>query len=339
MPIVSIIVPCYNEELTIGLVLEAICLQTFPLADMEVILCDGISNDGTRDKVDEFCRTHPDLAVRVIDNPKRIIPAALNLGIKAAGGEYIVRLDAHSIPCPDYVERCLTDLQSHLGENIGGVWEIKPGDSSCLARSIAEAAAHPMGVGDARYRFGAINGEVDTVPFGSYRRDLFDRIGFFDETLLTNEDYELNVRIRQSGGRVWMNPDIKTAYIARASIGDLSRQYFRYGFWKARMLVRYPSTIKWRQALPPLFVLGLAGLLLLAPFMIMARIGLAAIMGIYVLILLIGAIPKAKKNQSICQVFGIPLAIACMHFCWGSGFLWSLVQYWLRVKTGNHEEL
>jgi len=325
MPCVSIIVPCYNEELSIGMVLEAIYLQTFPRSEIEVLLCDGISEDGTRDQVDNFCKMHPDLDVRILDNQKRIIPAALNIGINAARGAYIVRLDGHSIPNKDYVERCVNGLKSGLGENIGGIWNIQAGGTSCLARSIAEAAAHPLGVGDARYRFGAITGEVDTVPFGSYQRCLFDQIGLFDESLLTNEDYELNVRIRQNGGKVWMDPDIQTTYIARTSLKELSRQYFRYGFWKARMLVRYPSTLKWRQALPPLFVLGIVTLLLLSPFFQLARISLAGLLALYILVLLLGAFPIALKNRSICQLGGISLAIASMHFTWGSGFLWSLL--------------
>ncbi|NPV77244.1 MAG: glycosyltransferase family 2 protein [Anaerolineae bacterium] len=326
MPLVSIIIPCYNEENTIGLLLEAIYLQTFSRAAMEIIISDGFSVDQTREKVAEFCRTHPDMAVRIVDNPARIIPSALNLAILAAHGDYIVRLDAHSIPKSDYIERCVAGLEAHLGDNIGGVWKIKPGGLGWMAESIAEAASHPLGVGDARYRFGAKQGEVDTVPFGSYRRDLFDRIGLFDESLLTNEDYELNVRIRESGGRVWMDPLIETTYIARPTIGALAKQYWRYGFWKARMLTRYPSTLRWRQALPPLFVLGVIGLVILSMFGYAGRVGLSVVLGLYGAVLLAGAFPNTLKNRKPGYLVGIPLAISTMHFSWGLGFLWSLVR-------------
>ena len=134
----------------------------------------------------------------MVDNPKKNIPSGLNCGLKAAVGEYIVRLDAHSVPQVDYVERCISDLRAELGDNVGGVWQIEPGGPGWVAHSISAAAAHPFGVGDARYRYTTQAGLVDTVPFGAYRRDLIDQIGYFDETLLTNEDYEFNTRIRQA---------------------------------------------------------------------------------------------------------------------------------------------
>ncbi|HPO57404.1 MAG TPA: glycosyltransferase family 2 protein, partial [Anaerolineaceae bacterium] len=215
MPLTSIIIPCYNEAATIRLLLEAIRCQTYPLADLEVIIADGMSSDGTKQIVSEYQRQFPEMTIRWVENPKRIIPAALNAALRAARGEWVVRLDAHSVPAPDYVERCVNGLRSGIGDNVGGVWDIRPGGPGWIAQSIAVAAAHPLGAGDARYRYTSQAGEVDTVPFGSYRRDLFERIGFFDETLLTNEDYELNVRLRKSGGRIYLDPAIRTVYFAR----------------------------------------------------------------------------------------------------------------------------
>jgi len=208
---------------------------------MEVLIADGLSEDGTRDVIAEFQTKHPDLQVHVLENPNRIIPAALNVGIAAAQGEYILRMDAHAIPRPDYVARCVEVLQARQAENVGGVWEIQPQNESWIARSIAAAAAHPIAVGDAGYRIGSQAGYVDTVPFGAFRRELIERIGLFDERLLTNEDYEFNTRIRQSGGRIWLDPQIRSVYFARGSLSDLAKQYWRYGYWKAQMLKRYPK--------------------------------------------------------------------------------------------------
>ena len=148
-PLVSIIIPCRNEEKTIDQVLEALHQQSFPLEDMEIVIADGLSTDGTRKAIHSFSEAHPDLALRLVDNPKQIIPAGLNTAIKASKGEVIVRIDAHSLPNPDYVQRCVDALMQDKAENVGGVWMISPQNNSWVARSIAAAAANPFAVGDA----------------------------------------------------------------------------------------------------------------------------------------------------------------------------------------------
>jgi succinoglycan biosynthesis protein ExoA len=333
MHLVSIIIPCYNEQATIRLLLDAIYNQTYPRGCLEVIIADGLSTDQTRAAITAFLQEHPDLEVRVIDNPKRNIPAALNSALQAARGNYVVRLDAHSVPACDYVERSIAALAVGKGENVGGLWQIQPGNTGWLANAIAAAAAHPIGVGDARYRYSTQPGYVDTVPFGAFRRDLIDRIGPFDESLLTNEDYEFNTRIRRCGGRVWFDPQIRSVYFARGSLASLARQYWRYGFWKLRMLQRYPDTLRWRQAMPPIFVLGLLGLLLLALFWQVAQWMLVAVLLAYVFVLLLSSLPAAIRKGDCRLLLGIPLAIGTMHICWGSGFLWSAAQIRKRMET------
>jgi succinoglycan biosynthesis protein ExoA len=323
MPLVSIIVPCYNEQATIHLLLEAICRQTFHIQDLEVIIADGRSTDQTREAVTAFQQAHPDLAIRLVDNARRTIPAALNLALAAAQGDYIVRLDAHSVPAPDYVERCLENLRAGRAENVGGVWEIQPRGSGRMQQAIAIAAAHPMGVGDARYRYSSQPGYVDTVPFGSFRKDVFELYGQFDESLLSNEDYEFNARLRKSGGKVWFDPRVRSTYYARSNLKDLARQYVRYGYWKWRMLRRYPKTLRWRQGLPPLFVLGLALLLAGAVWWGPARWLLLGTVGLYGLVLAAGALPAARRHRDLSLILTVPLAIAVMHLSWGTGFLWS----------------
>jgi succinoglycan biosynthesis protein ExoA len=325
MPLVSVIIPCYNEQATIRLLLEALYRQTVPARDLEVIIADGRSTDQTRDAVAAFQRDYPDLVVRLVDNPKRNIPAALNCALAEASGQYVVRLDAHSVPAADYIQRCVADLEAGQGDNVGGVWEIRPRGDGLVRRAIAVAAAHPFGVGDARYRYTDQPGLVDTVPFGAFRRELFDRIGGFDERLLSNEDYEFNARLRQAGGRVWLNPDIRSVYFARGSLGALARQYWRYGYWKWRMLRSYPKTLRWRQALPPLFVLSLLGLLILSIWWEPARLLLAGEILLYGLVLAAGTLKPAARRRDPALTLAVPLAIAVMHLSWGAGFLWSLV--------------
>ncbi len=329
-PFVSIIVPCYNEQATIRSLLDAICAQTYPRARMEVVIADALSQDGTRQAIAAFASEHPDLPLRIVDNRPRTIPSGLNLAIGAARGEILLRLDAHSIPIPEYVARCVQALEAGKGANVGGAWTIRAGGSGWIPESIAVAAAHPLGVGDAKYRLEAGAGAVDTVPFGAFRRELIEKVGGFDETLLTNEDYEFNARVRRSGGLVWFDPQIRSTYIARASLPGLARQYWRYGFWKFKMLRRYPETIRWRQALPPLFLASLMFLGVLCFWFSIARFVLFLEFIFYLLTLLAAGIHAALRQRRPLLVPGLMLAIATMHISWGGGFLWSL------LSSGNH---
>lgn len=323
---VSIIIPCYNEQATIRDLLAAIDAQSYPRAEMEVVIADGMSTDGTRDEIAAFVEAHPDLHICVVDNPARIIPAALNRALQEAQGEIVIRLDAHSMPYPDYVERCVAALESGLGENVGGIWEISPGADGWIAQAIAVAAAHPLGVGDALYRHAEKAAYVDTVPFGAFKREQLALVGFFDESLLTNEDYEFNTRIRQSGGRIWLDPAIRSIYYARPTLAALARQFWRYGYWKRKMLQRYPETLRWRQGLPPLFVLSLLGGAVLASLFPLFRLLLAIEVSLYAIILILTGCQTAIRQKKLTLFIGLPLAIAVMHIAWGAGFLWSMIK-------------
>ena len=335
-PFLSIIVPCYNEQATIRHLLEAVYAQTYQRSDFEVIIADGLSEDGTRVEIAAFQQEHPDLSLRVVDNIARIIPSALNCAIEAARGDIIIRLDAHSVPYPDYVERCVQALESGQGENVGGVWEIRPcpGEKGWIAESIAVAAAHPLGVGDSLYHYTKCPALVDTVPFGAFHRSLVERVGKFDETLLTNEDYEFNARVRQSGGRIWLDPAIRSVYFARATLSALARQYWRYGYWKWRMLRCHPKTLRWRQALPPLFVLSLLGGMALAFWLPPVRFLLATEILVYTMVLFLIGLQMAIRQRKLILMLGLPLAISAMHVAWGSGFLWSIIS---AIGTRKHE--
>lgn len=180
-------------------------------------------------------------------------------------------------------------------------------------------------MGDALYRHAKQAAEVDTVPFGSFKRTLIDKVGMFDETLLTNEDYEFNARVREAGGRIWLDPSIRSIYFARATLLELARQYWRYGFWKWRMLSKYPNTLRWRQALPPLFVISLAGLALLSFFFPLAKFLLLGEILLYLFICLLAGIQARLRMKKNFLSVGLPLAIPIMHIAWGSGLLWSML--------------
>ena len=323
LPFVSVIVPCFNEQATIRKLLASLRAQTYPLERMEVVISDGLSTDNTREAIESFSKEQPILSIRVVENRAISIPSGVNLAIRESRGEIIVRLDAHSMPIPEYVERCVLAHQSGMGDNVGGVWDIQPGADTWIAESISSAAAHPLGVGDAMYRLNAKPGAVDTVPFGSFRRSLIEKIGAFDETLLANEDYEFNTRVRASGGVVWLDPSIRSVYFARGSLGKLAAQYWRYGYWKLNMLKRYPRTLRWRQALPPVFVFLLGSLSVLSLWFGFARSLLTLQLTAYFAVLSIAGLQLAVRKKKGYLFWGLPLSIATMHICWGAGFLWS----------------
>jgi glycosyltransferase involved in cell wall biosynthesis len=328
-PQISIVVPCYNEEKTIHALLESIYVQTVPLEELEVIVADGFSTDNTRERIREFTSAHPELRVQVVDNAKKVIPAGLNLAIRAAKGEIVVRMDAHAIPALDYIERSVKALKAGLGDNVGGVIDIHPGSDDCIACSIAVATAHPLGVGDARYRWAKTAGESDTVAFGCYYKSTVERVGYYNESLFVNEDYEFNSRLRAMGYRIWVDPAIRAIYYSRPSLRSLARQYFNYGFWKVRMLRLFPKTLRWRQALPPLFVLWIMMLLLGSILWIPALWVLLTTLVFYSLILVLGSMDHGLRQKNGCLLVGIPIAIMTMHLSWGMGF-------WISLFSPSH---
>ena len=174
------------------------------------------------------------------------------------------------------------------------------------------------------YRLHPQEGPVDTVPFGAYRRSLFEQVGGYDESLLSNEDYEFNTRVRKSGGVVWLDPAICSTYIARSSLPALARQYWRYGFWKLKMLQQHPESLRWRQALPPIFAASLVALALASLLLPAARLVLLAELLCYLLVLAGAGLQAALRGHAPLLVLGLPLAISVMHLSWGGGFLWSL---------------
>ena len=196
-----------------------------------------MSSDGTRKVINEFQEAHPDLLIRVLDNPARNIPHALNLGIAAARGEIIARMDAHAVPSAGYVRRCVAVLEEGSAGIVGMPCRVRPAENTVTARAIALGVSHPFGIGDAKYRLttaGETQEDVDTVAFACFRKSLWSALSGFDEKLLTNEDYDFNYRARARGSRVVLDRLAHCDYFARPTLGKLASQYSRYGAWKAR---------------------------------------------------------------------------------------------------------
>jgi len=321
-PLVSIVIPCYNEEKTIGQVLDSLYHQTYPRSRMEVIVADGRSTDRSRDIIQAYAEAHPDLRIYLLDNPNRITPSGLNVAIAHAKGEIIVRMDGHSIPPPDYVERLVALQLAGKGDNVGGICKIEPRTDTPVAKAIARAWGHPLAVGDSWYRRqDATPMYVDHVLFGTYRRETFARLGGFNEAIPTNEDYEMDIRIQLSGGKIWLDPRIQVVYYPPATFGGLIRQFFRYGYRKLPTIWKYPSTLRWRQLLPPLYVLSVVGSVAIAPFCRVGAYLLMALLIPYIGALVGAGILDAWRHRKGYYLWGLPIAIAIMHWVWGIGFL------------------
>lgn len=327
---VSVFIPCYNETHVITRLLESLYHQDYPRSSMEIIIVDGMSTDDTREKIMSFAREHPDFNIRIIDNPKKRVTYAVNEGLRAAKGNFLVRMDAHSIPAQDYISRCIGNLRAGKGDNIGGLLDIQPIDDSYSARSIAIAAAHPLGTGGAQYRSGTKACSVDTVAFGAFTRETLEKNGFFNEQLMANEDYEWNTRLKKKGGRIWFDPAIRCQYFPRRSYRALAKQYFNYGYWKVHMLRQYPESLRLRQMAPAavsLILLLSALFSILGLFLDWKYVPYFVILAplLYAIALNIGCfIYPTNIPRSLLP--GVVLAMFVMHVSWGSGFWLSLIQ-------------
>lgn len=326
---VSVVIPCYNEERFIGKALEQLVDQ-YVTDRYEIIIVDGMSSDQTRAVIEDFRKRHPGLRVRVVDNPARNIPTALNLGIAAAEGDIIARMDAHAVPSQGYIRRCVEVLREGTAGVVGMPCIVKPGNDTLVAHAIAAAVSHPFGIGDAKYRLGAggpSQEAVDTVAFSCFRKSLGKELGGFNEELLTNEDYDFNYRVRQSGRQVILDRSGHCEYFARASLKGLWNQYRRYGGWKARMLRLHPSSIKLRHLVAPVFVVSLIALLVLSVFSSWARVALVAELALYLSAALFFAAQISFANKrGLGMLLLLPVVFFLIHFSWGMSFLFGLVR-------------
>ena len=326
---VSVIIPCYNEEKFIGKALDNLANQ-YPSDAYEIVVVDGMSNDGTRPIVKEFQEAHPDLSVRVLDNPARNIPSALNLGIAAARGEIIARMDAHAVPSAGYIRRCVEVLGGANASIVGMPCRVRPAAATVTARAIALGVSHPFGIGDAKYRLGGdaasvTQEEVDTVAFACFRKSLWSDLGGFDEELLTNEDYDFNYRARARGNRVVLDRLAHCDYFARATLRKLASQYSRYGAWKARMIRQRPRSLKWRQLVAPLFVSSIAVLAAVGFWRSFAWQLLVLEFMAYLLAAVVFGYRVTRKNrESFSVLLTMPAVFLVIHLSWGSSFLWGL---------------
>jgi succinoglycan biosynthesis protein ExoA len=320
LPFVSVVLPIRDEEHHIAACIGRLVAQDYPDDRMEIIVVDGRSTDGTRERLRELQATTPRVPIHVLDNPAGMVSPALNIGIRAARGDVIVRMDGHTVPPCDYVSRCVAALHETGAANAGGV--VEPEGLSHLGEAVAAASSHPLGVGDARYRTGGSAGFVDTVPFGTFRRTVFERIGLYDESMVRNQDYELNVRIRAAGERIYLDPAIRCTYTPRSDVRSLWSQYFQYGWWKVETIRRHPRSLRWRQAVAPAFVFLLVVLGVAAPCFLLAALAWSIMVATYAAAVVTVSLRLASEHRPA-RLIG--LAFVIMHIAWGLGFLLNLL--------------
>lgn len=342
-PLVTVIMPVRNEVGYIDRSLGAVLAQDYPSELMEIMVVDGMSGDGTRERVRALAEH--DERVRLLDNPERIAAAALNVGLQEAHGDLIVRVDGHCEIATDYIRNAVELLQE--GEYCGVGGPIETIGETSTARAIAVAMSHPFGVGGSAFRSRVDQvKDVDTIAFPAYTRACLERAGLYDEELVRNQDDEYNYRLRELGERLLLTPNMRSRYYSRGTLGRLWRQYFEYGMWKVRVLQKHPRQMRWRQFVPPVFVAGILALGAASAITALAAWLLVVALAVYAIVCLLSAHSSAaKKGASWLRVCA---AFVLLHIGYGSGFLIGLARFigrwrdrrglvpdWNRPETGR----
>ncbi len=322
---ISIILPIRNEANFIKKSIESILAQDYPQDQIEILIADGMSTDSTREIVQAYQQTHP--RIRILDNPGKIVPTALNAAIRQAKGDIIIRIDGHTLIAPDYVRKCVETLRRTGADNVGGCMTAE--GSTSFGKAVAIATSTPFGVGNSKFHYQQAEEEVDSVYMGAWLKQVFTRIGLFDEELVRDQDDEFNYRLREKGGKIILNPEIRSVYTTRSSPLTLWKQYFQYGLWKIRVLQKHPKQMSPRQFIPPLFVLGLLVSVILTLIISWSKwIFLLITLSYLVANMAASIVTASKKGWE--HLLLLPVAFAILHVGYGFGFLAGLIKFWNR---------
>jgi glycosyltransferase involved in cell wall biosynthesis len=319
----TIIVACRNEKRHIRQFMDSLLEQDMSGMTWEAIIADGMSGDGTREILSEYGARHPQL--RIVDNPRGVVSPGLNTAIRAARGAIVIRMDAHTSYAPDYCRRCVAELERTGADNVGGPARTRA--EGTRARAFAAAYHSPFSTG-ARFHDENYEGWIDTVPYGCWRKETLERLGLFDESLVRNQDDELNLRLTRAGGKIWQSPDIVSWYSPRATLPALFLQYFQYGFWKAAVVRKHRLPGSWRHLVPVTFVLThfvlFAAAIVTAAtdareFALVSRLWLALVLTYAAAN--VGASVAAARKSGWATLPYLPAVFTVYHFSWGLGFL------------------
>jgi glycosyltransferase involved in cell wall biosynthesis len=320
---ISLILPIRNEELFIENCLASIFNQIrIDGMDLEIIVADGMSNDSTRKIIKGLQQQNKNLII--IDNPGLIVSIGINKALEIASGEIIIRVDGHTTLAPDYVYNCVQVLLTSNADNVGGrMYAVGTND---FANAVAMATSTPFGVGGSRFHYSNHEEWVDSVYMGAWKREIFQKVGRFDEELVRNQDDEFNYRLRKRGGKILLSPIIKSKYLVRSNPKALYKQYYQYGFWKVRVLQKHPKQMSLRQFVPPLFVSSLIVSLMVALIFPSFWIIFGLLSGVYLLVDL-GASVIIASRHGWRYLPLLPLVFPILHISYGLGFLVGLIKF------------
>lgn len=310
-----------NEERFVAACLDSVLDQLESLPECEILCVDGASTDETRNIVLGYSKKEPRL--RLIDNPDKIVPFGMNKAIREARGDVIIRLDCHAKYVADYLKNCVETLQRTGADNVGGYMDTQPADDSIIGRAISAAISSRFGVGGSAFRTGGGEQEADTVPFGCFRRDVFDRFGLYDERLVRNQDIELNSRIRSGGGRIIISPSIRLTYFGPSTFSRLRRQAFNNGLWNPYTLYLVGGGLCLRHLIPLFFVLSIACFGVAGVFFRPLWYLLAAEIVLYLSAAIGIAIPTARSAGV--SVGLLMSSFVQLHLSYGLGSLWGVI--------------
>jgi glycosyltransferase involved in cell wall biosynthesis len=323
--LVAVIIPCFNEEKFLPALMENLIAQTFPKDRLDIIFADGNSTDKSREILEQY--TKENSQIRWIDNPGKYVPHGLNRAIQSTQAEIIIRMDAHSIYPANYISELVNHLERLNADNVGGMWITQPGNNSVQAEAIALATSHPLGIGNAAYKLGVESTrQVDTVPYGCFHREIFDRIGFFDEDMLRNQDDEFNGRIIKNGGNIYIVPTIKIKYFARATLSKMCSMYYQYGLYKPLVNIKLGSPATLRQFAPPvlvLLILTLGGLTLWVPFF---KYSFILFISAYLLPIILISIQLSRK-RNLLLLLPLIVAFPAIHLSYGIGYIFGFFKF------------
>ncbi len=319
---VSVICPIRNEKKHVQHCLESIIGQDFPEEEIEILVVDGMSDDGTRKIVEKFAQKAKN--IYLLDNPGQIAAKAMNIGIKKAKGEIIFRVDGHTILNKDYVKNSVELLSKKRVDNVGGI--MKAVGTSFISQGIAISTSTPFGVGNALFHYSTKEQFVDTVYLGVYPKKVFQKIGLYDEELVRNQDDELNLRLVKAGGKILLSPKIKSYYYSRSSLMALWKQYFQYGYWKVCVIQKHKFPASWRHLVPGAFILSLICSFILAFFVKIGFFFFFGILTIYFIASFSYSFFLSFKNGWKYLPL-LPVVFAILHFSYGFGFLTGLVKF------------